>query len=70
MVADDPDQKIALKVFHAEILNDHAALKLEEESYKPIPPVRDVSADEIQKNYQSIKEDIRFIIDDRLPDAA
>lgn len=69
MVADDPDQKIALKVFHAEILNDHAALKREEESYKPIPPVREVRADEIQKNYQRIKEDIRFIIEDRLPDA-
>lgn len=50
MVADDPDQKIALKVFHAEILNDHAALKKEEESYQQIPMVRKVSADEVQEN--------------------
>jgi hypothetical protein len=70
MVADDPEQKIALKVFHGEILNDHAALKEEEKSYRPIPAVRAASHDEIQKCYQRIKEDIRYIIEDRLPDAA
>lgn len=70
MVADDPDQKIALKVFHAEILNDHAALKKEEDAYQAIPPVRKVSQDEIQQNYLRIKEDIRLIIEDRLPEAA
>ncbi len=70
MVADDPDQKIALKVFHAEILNDHDALKREEAGYKPIPAVRNVSQQEIQQNYLRIKEDIRYIIEDRLPDAA
>lgn len=70
MVADDPDQKIALKVFHAEILNDHEALRQEEASYKPIPAVRNVSQQEIQQNYLRIKEDIRYIIEDRLPDAA
>jgi hypothetical protein len=70
MVADDPEQKIALKVFHAEILNDHAALRKEEDGYQPIPPVRKVSGDEIQQNYLRIKEDIRLIIEDRLPDAA
>jgi len=70
MVADDAQQKIALKTFHAEILNDHAAIRREEESYRPIPPVRNVSHEEIYKNYMKIKEDIRFIIQDRLPDAA
>ncbi len=70
MVADDPDQKIALKVFHAEILNDHAALKKEEDGYQPIPVVRNVSIDQVQQNYMKIKADIRHIIEDRLPDAA
>jgi hypothetical protein len=69
MVADDPDQKIPLKVFHAEILNDHAALKKEEEGYHPIPSVRKVTQEEIQQNYVRIREDIRQIIQDRLPDA-
>jgi hypothetical protein len=69
-VADDPDQKIELKVFHAEILNDHAAIKREEENYRPIPMVRKVSPYEIQENYFKIKDDILKIIHDKLKDAA
>lgn len=34
MVADDPGCKIELKAFHCEILNDHGALKKEQEGYK------------------------------------
>ena len=70
MVADDPDQKISLKVFHAEILNDHEAIRKEEKNYQSIPMVRNVSQEEIQHVYHQIKEDIRYIIEDRLPDAA
>ncbi len=70
MVADDPQQKIELKLFHAEILNDHVALQKEEAAFKPIPTVRQVSADEIRNNYLAIKEDIKIIIASRLPDAA
>lgn len=69
MMADDPDQKIDLKVFHAQILNDHDAIKKEEEGYSPIPSVRRVSASEIQQNYLKIKEDVQFIINDRLAGA-
>ncbi len=32
MVADDPDNKIDLKAFHCEILNDHEALRTEQEN--------------------------------------
>lgn len=70
MTADDPEQKIALKVFHAEILNDHATLRKEEQNYKQIPSVRRVNQDEIQNNYTRIKNDIRVIIEDRLSNAA
>jgi hypothetical protein len=69
MVADDPDQKIALKVFHSEILNDHVGIKREEESYKEIPLVRNVSPQEIQDNYMKIKEDIGCVIEERLNSA-
>ncbi|WP_425637885.1 conjugal transfer protein MobC [Algoriphagus yeomjeoni] len=62
MVADTPDQKIELKAFHAEIINDHAALKQEEESYQPIPKVRDITQDEVEENYRSIKRDVEDII--------
>ena len=65
-VSDDPDQKIALKVFHAEILNDHEAIRREEDSYKPIPAIRTITPDEIQQNYFRIKKDIEQIVKAKL----
>jgi len=62
MVADDPTNKIALKTFHCEIQNDHAALKKEEDSYQPIPVIRTVDQAMIQRNYVQIKQDILDII--------
>jgi type IV secretory pathway TraG/TraD family ATPase VirD4 len=67
MVADNPDEKIALKLFHAEFLNDHEAIKKEEAAYKDLPSVRDVKPQEIHDNYMKIREDIACVIDDRLP---
>lgn len=61
-VADDPDQKIDLKTFHAEILNDHEAIRKEEQGYKPIPQIRSISQYEIQQNYFRIKQDIQNIL--------
>lgn len=65
-VSDDPEQKIDLKVFHAEILNDHAAIRQEEDGYKPIPAIRKISHYEIQQNYFKIKKDIQEIITAKL----
>ncbi|MBX2956176.1 MAG: type IV secretory system conjugative DNA transfer family protein [Cyclobacteriaceae bacterium] len=65
-VADDPDQKIDLKVFHAEILNDHDAIRKEEENYHPIPAIRKITPYEIQENYFRIKKDIVQIVEDKL----
>jgi len=62
MVADDPDNKIDLKIFHNEIQNDHAALKKEEDNYKPIPVVKQVSSEEIQETYARVKEDINNLL--------
>jgi hypothetical protein len=64
MVADDPDQKIELKIFHNEILNDHEAIKREEESFQPIPGVRNVTQQEISENYLQIKREIEYIVDE------
>jgi hypothetical protein len=60
-VADDPDQKIALKVFHAEILNDHESIRREENEFKMIPGIRVITYDEIQQNFFRIKRDIAQI---------
>jgi hypothetical protein len=65
-VSDDPDQKIDLKVFHSEILNDHSAIREEESRYKPIPAIRKISHYEIQQNYIRIKKDIQQIIEVKL----
>ena len=65
-VSDDPTQKIELKTFHAEIMNDHNAIKREEDSYIPIPAVRTITAFEIQQNYFRIKEDIKQITTTKL----
>lgn len=62
MVADDPTNKIDLKTFHCEILNDHDALKEEEENYREIPMVRKLDSSMIQRNYLQIKQDVQDII--------
>lgn len=62
MVADDPDCKIDLKTFHCEILNDHAALKKEQESYRDIQIIRKLDNTMVQRNYLQIKQDIHDII--------
>ncbi len=62
MVADDPDCKIDLKAFHCEILNDHAALKKEQDSYKDIQVIRKLDNTMVQRNYLQIKQDVQDII--------
>jgi len=62
MVADDPANKIALKVFHNEIQNDHDAIKKEEDAYQPIPVIQEVTSDLIQNNYIKIKDDIKHLL--------
>jgi hypothetical protein len=62
MVADDPDCKIELKAFHCEILNDHEALKKDQDSYKEIPIIRKLDNTMVQRNYLQIKQDVQDII--------
>jgi len=62
MVADDPDCKIDLKTFHCEILNDHAVLKKEQDSYKDIQAIRKLDNTMVQRNYLQIKQDVQDII--------
>jgi len=62
-VADNPEQKIRLKGFHCEIINDIDKIRREEAGYRPIPVIRNVTDDEIMRNYYQIKKDIRHLID-------
>lgn len=62
MIADDPDCKIELKTFHCEILNDHKALKKEQDSYEDIPVIRQIDNAVVQRNYLQIKQDVQDIV--------
>jgi hypothetical protein len=66
MVTDDPDEKIELKAFCCEILNDHEQLKKEVATYKNLEIVSDVEQREIIDNYLSIKKDVAAIIENEL----
>lgn len=58
MVADSPDCRIDLKAFHCEIINDHQALKKEEQNYQDIEVIRKLNTSMVQRNYFQIKQDI------------
>ncbi|OOQ60297.1 conjugal transfer protein MobC [Mucilaginibacter pedocola] len=62
LVADDPGDKIDLKVFHNQVINDHDAIKSEEAAYKELPAIRKIDGDMIMSNYLSIKSDIGLIL--------
>ncbi len=62
LVADNPDNKIGLKVFHNEIINDHQGIKEEEGRYKELPKARHIDNDMIMANYLNIKKDVDAII--------
>lgn len=62
MVADDPGNKIELKAFHCEIINDHDALKREQDGYKDIEVIRKLDDGMVQRNYLQIKQEVQDII--------
>jgi hypothetical protein len=66
MVADNPDQKIELKTFCAEILNDHTAIAQEQKAYKDLPSLSNVSQKEILNNYLQIKKDVQNILQNEM----
>lgn len=58
VVADNPGQKIKLKMFHCEVKNDHDRIAREEASYKEIPIVKRVSGEDVLENYNRIKREV------------
>jgi len=62
MVADNPDNKIELKVFHSEIQNDHKSIRQEEAQYQEIPKIRTIDSEIVQINYLQIKQDIQELL--------
>ncbi|HVW98730.1 MAG TPA: conjugal transfer protein MobC [Mucilaginibacter sp.] len=66
MVADNPEQKIGLKMFHSEIQNDHKRIAAEERDYLPIPVIARVGPELIEENYLRIKTDIHKLLREQL----
>ncbi|MES2006283.1 MAG: conjugal transfer protein MobC [Bacteroidota bacterium] len=62
MVADNPDDKIKLKMFNAEIVQDTVAINKEMQTFKEIPVVYNVEPQEIQDNFFQIKYDVQQIV--------
>ncbi len=65
-VADNPEQKIELKAFHNQILNDHKALLTEQDKFLGLPVIKNVTAKAIQDNYLQVKKDIREMIESEM----
>jgi type IV secretory pathway TraG/TraD family ATPase VirD4 len=62
MVADDPAEKIKLKMFHAEIINDTHRLERENKGYKGLPAISLVNAAQVSDNFHQIRMDVKQII--------
>lgn len=66
IVADNPDCKIELKTFYSEIINDHDALKREQDTYQEIAVIRKIDNIIVQRNYLQIKQDIQDIVNSEM----
>lgn len=66
MVADDPFQKIELKTYHCEIVNDVEAIKREEAAYEDIPTFHPVDSTVVQDNYYQIKNDVQTLVTEEI----
>jgi hypothetical protein len=66
IVADSPDVKIKQKMFHAEIQNDHEAIKREEEGYTSLPMVQQVTSEDVRENYLKIKREVEALLKSEL----
>jgi hypothetical protein len=66
MVADNPDQKIELKAFCSEVINDHELLAKEQSGYRELPAFSKVHSNDIFNSYLQVKEDITTILQDEI----
>ena len=73
-VADNFDERIEQKIFHAEIVVDHTKISAEEKAYQKIPVINDfkdrngddIMMQQIQRNYDQIKADAQAIINEEM----
>ncbi|MFX1707164.1 conjugal transfer protein MobC [Chitinophaga sp. CC14] len=66
MVADTPQQRIQLKAFHCQIVNDFDAINAEEKAYRPIPVIRNVDQATVDENYNRIRQEVLDLKDSEI----
>ena len=62
LVADNPDEKIKLKMFHEVIINDADKLNEEVGKYQDIPVVSDVTQEQVLDNFYQVKMEVKRLI--------
>lgn len=73
-VSDNFGEKIDQKIFHAEIVVDHAKVSAEEKAYRKIPVINefrdkegnDIMLQQIKRNYDRIKADAQAIVNEEM----
>lgn len=63
LVADNPDEKIALKMFYASIVNNQEQLNKEACSYSDIPTIHSVSPQQVLDNFYQMKLNLKRLIE-------
>ena len=63
MVADNPNQRIKLKMFHGEILNDKMEQDIDSSKQQSFPERPIITKEMIEANYRNIKQDIVELIE-------
>lgn len=62
LVADNPGEKIKLKMFHAQIINDGNKLAAESNRFSNIPIVAHVSQQQVLDNFYQVKMEVKRLI--------
>lgn len=66
MVADNPQEKIRRKVFHAEILPDTEPGQKNAKEWKPLPLVARVTHQQVMDNYHQVKLDVKRLVSEEV----
>ncbi len=66
LVADNPDEKIKLKMFHAEIINSVKKLNEEANGFKEIPIVSKITQQQVLDNYYQVKMDVKKLVEEEV----
>jgi hypothetical protein len=62
IVSDNPNEKIDLKIFHAEIVNDHDKIAEEESKFANIPLAREVKSAQINACYEQVRQEVQRLV--------